>query len=114
VAWVPGAFELAFTARQLAERGRYNAVVCLGCVVKGETDHDTYINQQAARGIAEVGERTGVPAIFGVLTVDSLEQALARAGEGSTNKGAEAAQAAVAMANLTRRLSRRRRGRGRR
>ncbi len=104
VAWVPGAFELAFAARQLAASGRYDAVVCLGCVIKGETDHDRYISTEAARGIAQVGADTGVPAIFGVLTPNDLDQALARAGEGSTNKGHEAALAAIVMANLRRSL----------
>jgi 6,7-dimethyl-8-ribityllumazine synthase len=103
VVWVPGSFELPFAARRLVETGA-DAVICLGCVIKGETDHDLYIKQQVARGIAEVGEATGVPAVFGVLTTDNLEQALARAEEGTTNKGYEAAQAAVVMANLTRRL----------
>lgn len=102
--WVPGAFELGFAARQLAQSGHYDAVICLGCVIKGETDHDIYISQQVARSIASVSEETGVPAIFGVLTVNTLEQALARASEGSDNKGYEAAQAAVVMGNLRRRL----------
>src|SRR3990172_9461195 len=73
VAWVPGSFELPYAAHQLASSGRYDAVVCLGCVIKGETDHDVFINQQTARGIAAVGEATGVPAIFGVLTTNSLD-----------------------------------------
>ena len=105
VAWVPGSFELADAARRLAAGGRYDAVVCLGCVIKGETDHDVYISQQAARGIAEVASATGVPAIFGLVTANSLEQALARAKEGTTNKGYEAAEAAIVMANLRRKLS---------
>jgi 6,7-dimethyl-8-ribityllumazine synthase len=104
VAWVPGSFELPYAAQRFAETGRYDAVVCLGCVIKGETDHNEYINHATATGLQEVGARTGVPAIFGVVTVNSLEQALARAGEGSTNKGYEAALAAVTMANLRRRL----------
>ncbi|HLF71435.1 MAG TPA: 6,7-dimethyl-8-ribityllumazine synthase [Dehalococcoidia bacterium] len=104
VAWVPGAFELAYAARRFAATGSYDAVVCLGCVIKGETSHDEYINQQTARGIAAVGEETGVPAIFGVITVNTLEQALARAEEGTTNKGYEAVVAAVVMANLRRKL----------
>ena len=103
VAWVPGAFELPFAARRLIETG-VDAVVCLGCVIKGETDHDVYINQQVARGIAEAGEATGVPVIFGVVMTNSLEQALTRAEEGTTNQGYEAAQAAVVMANLRRKL----------
>lgn len=105
VVWVPGSFELPFAARRLAETGRYDAIVCLGCVIKGETDHNEYINQQAARGIAAVSEETGVPAIFGVITPNSLDQALARAGEGSANKGYEVTLSAVVMANLKRRLA---------
>ncbi len=105
VAWVPGSFELPFVAQRFAETGRYDAVICLGCVIKGETDHNEYINHATAIGLEEVGARTGVPAIFGVVTVNSLEQALARAGEGTTNKGYECATAAVTMANLRRRLS---------
>ena len=104
VAWVPGSFELPYTAKRLAESGRYDAVVCLGCVIQGETDHNVYINQQAARGIAEVGLTTGVPAIFGVITPADLEQALARAGEGTANKGYEVTLSAIVMANLNRRL----------
>ena len=80
-------------------------MICLGCVIKGETDHDQYINQQTARGIAEVAQETGVPTIFGVLTPNTLEQALARAGEGAGNKGHEAALSAVIMANLRKRLA---------
>ena len=104
VVWVPGAFELPYAAQRLAESGRYDAVVCLGCVIKGETEHNEYINHATAQGLSEVGRKTGVPAIFGVLTPNNLEQALARAGEGSANKGYEAAQAAVVMANLRRKL----------
>jgi 6,7-dimethyl-8-ribityllumazine synthase len=105
VVWVPGSFELPFAGQRLAESGRFDAIVCLGCVIKGETDHDIYITQQTARGIAEIGTRTGVPAAFGLLTTNNLEQALARAESSTTNKGYEAAVAAVVMANLKRRLS---------
>jgi 6,7-dimethyl-8-ribityllumazine synthase len=105
VVWVPGSFELPYAAHQLASSGRYDAVVCLGCVIKGETDHDVYINTATAQGIAEVGKATGVPAIFGLVTTNSLEQALARAEDGTTNKGYEAALAAVVMANLRRKLA---------
>ena len=104
VVWVPGSFELPYAAQPLAESGRYDAVVCLGCVIKGETEHNEYINHATAQGLQEVSLKTGVPAIFGVLTPNSLEQALARAGEGSANKGYEAAQAAVVMANLRRKI----------
>jgi 6,7-dimethyl-8-ribityllumazine synthase len=103
--WVPGSFELPYMARQLAQGGRFEAVICLGCVIKGETDHNEYINHAVALGLQDVSAQTGVPAIFGVLTVDTLEQALARAEEGSTNKGYEAALAAVAVANARRKLS---------
>jgi 6,7-dimethyl-8-ribityllumazine synthase len=104
VAWVPGSFELPYAAQRFAETGRYDAVVCLGCVIKGETDHSEYINHATAQGIAEVSRSTGVPAIFGVVTTNNLEQALARAEEGTTNKGYEAAVAAVTMAHLRRKL----------
>jgi 6,7-dimethyl-8-ribityllumazine synthase len=104
VAWVPGTFELPFAAQRFAETGRYDAVVSLGCVIKGETDHNEYINHSTALALEEVGLRTGVPAIFGVVTVNNLEQALARAADGTTNKGYEAAVAAVIMANFRRRL----------
>ncbi|HLF78092.1 MAG TPA: 6,7-dimethyl-8-ribityllumazine synthase [Dehalococcoidia bacterium] len=104
VAWVPGSFELPFAAQRFAETGAYDAVICLGCVIKGETDHNEYINHATATTLADVGVRTGVPAIFGVVTVNTLEQALARAEDGTTNKGYESAQAAVVMANLRRRL----------
>jgi 6,7-dimethyl-8-ribityllumazine synthase len=105
VAWVPGTFELPFAAQRFAETGRYDAVVCLGCVIKGETDHNEYINHATALALEDVGLRTGVPAVFGVVTVNSLEQALARAAEGSTNKGYEAAVAAVTMGNLKAQLA---------
>ena len=104
VTWVPGSFELPFIAQRLAESGKYDAVVCLGCVIQGATDHNVYINQQAARGIADVGVRTGVPAIFGVITPNDLEQALERAPEGTANKGYEVTLSAITMANLNRRL----------
>lgn len=105
VVWVPGSFELPYAAQRLAESGRHDAVICLGCVIKGETAHNEYINHAVAGALQEVSLRTGVPAVFGVLTPNDLEQALARAGEGSANKGHEAALAAVVMANLRRRLA---------
>jgi 6,7-dimethyl-8-ribityllumazine synthase len=104
VARVPGSFELSFAAQRLAETGRYDAVICLGCVIKGETDHNEYINHDTALALSEIGRQTGVPAIFGVVTVNSLEQALARAEEGTSNKGYESAVAAVTMAHLRRKL----------
>lgn len=104
VAWAPGAFELPIVARKLAEGHRYDAVVCLGAVIRGETPHFEYVAREAARGIADVSRDTGVPAIFGVLTTDTLEQALDRAGGKAGNKGHDAAVNAIEMANLLRRL----------
>jgi 6,7-dimethyl-8-ribityllumazine synthase len=103
VARVPGAFELAVAALHLA-RGGADAVVCLGAVIRGDTPHFDYVAGAAAGGIARVAEQTGVPVLFGVLTTDSVEQALERAGGRHGNKGAEAAEGAVAMANLVRAL----------
>jgi 6,7-dimethyl-8-ribityllumazine synthase len=104
IAWVPGSFELSFAARRFAESDKFDAVICIGCVIKGETDHNEYINTQAARGIAEISEQTGVPCIFGVITPNNFEQAMARAGEGTANKGYEAAVTAIVMANLRKKL----------
>lgn len=104
VAWVPGGFEIPLAARRLAAGGDCHAVVCLGAVVRGETPHWEYIAAEAARGIARVNEETGVPTVFGVLTCDTLDQALDRAGGKGGNKGWEAALAAIEMANLLRAL----------
>jgi len=104
VAWVPGSFELPYAAQRLAETQRYDAVICLGCVIKGETDHNQYINQATALALQDVSRETGVPAIFKIITADTLEQALARSGEGTSNWGYEGAQTAVIMANLRREL----------
>lgn len=101
---VPGAFELPQAARCAAETGRFDAVVCLGCVVRGETPHFQYIADAVAHGLMAAAGETGVPMAFGVLTTDNLEQADARAGSGRDNKGFEAAAAAVEMAALFRRL----------
>jgi 6,7-dimethyl-8-ribityllumazine synthase len=100
VAWVPGAFELPLAARMLAATGTYDGVVCLGAVIRGETAHFDHVAGQAAAGIREAGEATGVPVIFGVLTTDTLEQALDRAGGKHGNKGWDAAMAAMEMASL--------------
>jgi 6,7-dimethyl-8-ribityllumazine synthase len=115
VAWVPGAFELPLVADRFAGTGGYAAVICLGAIIRGETEHDRHIAQAVARGIEETGRRHGVPVLFGVLTCQSLEQALARAGiavgtrahDGSAppdNKGAECAAAALEMITLLDRL----------
>ena len=105
LAWVPGSFELGLVARKLAESGRYAAVICLGCVIQGETDHYDYVCSQAASGVARAALDTGVPVIFGVLTCDTLEQAMNRAGGKAGNKGHDAALAALEMASLLRKLS---------
>jgi 6,7-dimethyl-8-ribityllumazine synthase len=99
-AYVPGAFELPLVARKLAERGQYDAVICLGAVIRGSTPHFDYVAGEAAKGIAKVSLDTGVPVIFGVLTTDSIEQAVERAGTKSGNKGWAAATTALEMANL--------------
>jgi 6,7-dimethyl-8-ribityllumazine synthase len=97
---VPGAFELPLAAKYCAESGRYAGVACLGAVIRGETDHYDYVCGEAADGIARVSLDTGVPCSFGVLTVDSMEQALARAGAGKRHQGEDAARAVVRMAEL--------------
>jgi 6,7-dimethyl-8-ribityllumazine synthase len=94
---VPGAFELPMVAKLAAESGRYDAVVCLGAVIRGETSHYDYVCGEAARGIQDVQLQTGIPTGFGVLTVDSYDQALARAGEGKRDSGAHAAEAVLAL-----------------
>ncbi|MEO1310131.1 MAG: 6,7-dimethyl-8-ribityllumazine synthase [Pseudomonadota bacterium] len=100
VAYAPGAFELPLVAKTLAETGRYNAVVALGAVIRGATDHYEYVAGEAAKGIGAVSLATGVPVMFGVLTVDTIEQAIERAGTKAGNKGAEAALAALETASL--------------
>jgi len=102
---VPGAFELPLAAKYCAESGRYAGVVCLGAVIRGETDHYEYVSGEAARGIQRVQLDTGVPCAFGVLTVDNMEQALARAGGGKRHQGEDAAKAVLAMVELRRQLS---------
>jgi 6,7-dimethyl-8-ribityllumazine synthase len=97
---VPGAFELPLTASYLAQSGRYDGVACLGAVIRGETDHYDYVCAETARGIQDVQLRTGVPCSFGVLTVDTMEQALARTGGGKRDSGAHAAEAVMALAAI--------------
>ncbi len=99
---VPGAMEIPLAAKQLADTGRYDAIVCLGAVIRGETAHFDYICAESARGIGSVALETGVPLAYGILTVDHLEQAVDRAGLKSGNKGFDAAMTAVEMANLSR------------
>jgi 6,7-dimethyl-8-ribityllumazine synthase len=100
VAWVPGAFELPLAARALAATGTYDAVICLGAVIRGETPHFDLVAGQAAEGIRRAAEDTGVPVIFGVLTTDTLDQAVERAGGAHGNKGWDAAMSAIEMASL--------------
>lgn len=104
VAWVPGAFEIPLAARKMAGSGSYDAVICLGCVIRGATPHFDYVAGEAARGIASAARDTGVPVIFGVLTTENLEQAIERAGTKAGNKGWDAALAALEMADVMRRL----------
>ncbi len=106
VAWVPGSFEVPLVARRLAETHRYAAVICLGCVIRGETSHYDHVAGQAAAGVMQAGLATGVPVIFGILTTETVDQALNRAGLKSGNKGADAAMAAIEMVNLLARLER--------
>jgi 6,7-dimethyl-8-ribityllumazine synthase len=101
IAWVPGAFEIPLIAQKMAESGKYDAVITLGAVIRGSTPHFDYVCNEAAKGVASVGLKTGVPTVFGVLTVDSIEQAIERAGTKAGNKGWEAAVTAIEMANLT-------------
>ena len=99
-AYVPGSFELPFAAKRLAESGAFDAVICLGCVIRGQTPHFEYVASEAAKGIAQVGLGTGVPTAFGVITADTLEQAIERAGTKAGNKGADAATGAIELTNL--------------
>ncbi|MEO9255777.1 MAG: 6,7-dimethyl-8-ribityllumazine synthase [Tepidiformaceae bacterium] len=105
VAWVPGAFEVPTAAKWAASSGKFDAVICLGAVIRGETAHFEYVAGGAAEGIAAVSRETGVPVMFGVLTVESVEQALARAGGKDGHKGSESALAAIEMATLRRMLA---------
>lgn len=100
VVWVPGAFEIPVIAKKCAKSGRYNAVITLGAVIKGSTSHYDYVCAEVSKGVASVSLETEVPVIFGVLTTDNLEQAIERAGTKAGNKGADAAKAAIEMANL--------------
>ena len=100
IVWVPGSFEIPMVARRLAEGGKYVAVVCLGAVIRGQTDHYTYVASEAAKGVAQIGLATGVPAIFGIITADTLEQAIDRAGGKAGNHGARAVQSALEMVSV--------------
>jgi 6,7-dimethyl-8-ribityllumazine synthase len=100
IAWVPGAFEIPLVARKLALTKNYNAIICLGAVIRGATPHFEYVAAEVSKGIAKVGLDTGVPVIYGVITADTLEQAIERAGSKAGNRGFDAAVDAIEMANL--------------
>ncbi|MEW6556299.1 MAG: 6,7-dimethyl-8-ribityllumazine synthase [Elusimicrobiota bacterium] len=102
--WVPGAFEIPFIANKLASSKKYDAVICLGAVIKGDTPHYDYIAAEVTKGIAQTGLKIGVPVVFGVITTDNLEQAIERAGTKAGNKGAEAAMTAIELVNLNSQL----------
>ena len=102
VAWVPGAFEIPLAAQAMAQSGKYDAVITLGAVIRGATSHYDYVCAEVSKGVANVSLNTGVPVLFGVLTTDTIEQAIERAGTKAGNKGAECAQGAIEMVNLLR------------
>ena len=100
VYWVPGAFEIPMIAKRAAESGKYDAIICLGAVIRGSTPHFDYVANESAKGIAGIATATGVPVIYGVLTTDTIEQAIERAGTKAGNKGFDAAMTAIEMATL--------------
>ena len=100
MAWVPGAFEIPLAAQKMANSGKFDAVICLGAVIRGSTPHFDYVSNEVTKGVAHVGLQTGVPTAFGVLTTDTIEQAIERAGTKAGNKGFDAAMTAIEMANL--------------
>ncbi|MCY1634507.1 6,7-dimethyl-8-ribityllumazine synthase [Marinifilum sp. D737] len=104
VAWVPGAFEIPLVAKRMVKSGKYDAVICLGAVIKGSTPHFDYVSNEVTKGVAHVSLDSEVPVIFGVLTVDTIEQAIERAGTKAGNKGYEAAVSGIEMANLLKQL----------
>jgi len=105
VAWVPGAFEIPFVANKMASMKKYDAVICLGAVIRGATPHFDYVAGEVAKGVARVGLESGVPTIFGVITSDTIEQAIERAGTKAGNKGWDAAVTAIEMANLLKNMN---------
>ena len=104
VAWVPGAFEIPLVAQKMAQSGQYDAVVCLGAVIRGNTPHFDMVANESVKGIAQAGLQNGIPVIYGVLTTDTIEQAIERAGTKAGNKGFDAMTAAIEMANLSKQL----------
>ncbi len=106
IAWTPGSFEIPLIAKKMAESGKYAAIICLGAVIRGGTPHFEYIAAEVTKGIAQVGLQTGMPVIYGVITADTLEQAIERAGTKMGNAGSDAAVSAIEMANLPRSITR--------
>ena len=104
VAWVPGAFEIPLIASKMAKSGKYDAVICLGAVIRGSTSHYDYVCNEVSKGIATVSLETGIPVMFGVLTTENIEQAIERAGSKAGNKGSECAEGAIEMVNLIREM----------
>lgn len=102
VAWVPGAFEIPLAAKAMAESGKYDAVICLGAVIRGATSHYDYVCSEVSKGVAQVALQSGLPVMFGVLTTDTIEQAIERAGSKAGNKGFDCATGAIEMINLLR------------
>lgn len=105
VAWVPGAFEIPLIAKKMAESGKYDAVICLGAVIRGATSHYDYVCNEVSKGIASVSLSAGIPVMFGVVTTDNIEQAIERAGTKAGNKGYDCALGAIEMVNLIREIS---------
>lgn len=104
VAWVPGAFEIPLISKKMAETGRYDAVICLGAIIRGSTSHYELVCNEAAKGVAQVSLETGIPVLFGIITTENIEQAIERAGSKAGNKGSECAEGAIEMINLCNRI----------
>ncbi len=104
IAWVPGSFEVPFIAQKLAETKKFNAIICLGAVIRGSTPHFDYVAAESAKGVAVASQKSGVPIIYGILTTDSIEQALERSGSKQGNKGFDAALSAIEMSNLLKQI----------
>lgn len=103
-AWVPGAFEISLTASKMAKSGKYDAVICVGAVIRGDTSHYDYVCNEVSKGVAQVGLSSGVPVLFGVVTTENIEQAIARAGSKAGNKGYDCALSAIEMVNLLKQM----------
>ena len=103
-AWVPGAFEIPVTAQRMAQSGQYDAVICVGAVIRGDTSHYDYVCNEVSKGIAQVSLAAGIPVLFGILTTENIEQAIARAGSKAGNKGYDCALSAIEMVNLLRQI----------